>query len=318
MKRSWRIESHRRRPFALPSADGKARYLRRGFGEIAPCYDRYNDLLTQGQHRRWKRRLIDGLELQRPRLCVLDLCCGSGDLALGLWKRMRADQSLLGADFSAPMLSRARERLQRAEARTKRHAKPKQATPERPQWMLIETDALRLPLADASLDAVSIGYGLRNVTDLPQLLRELWRVLRPEGQLACLDTGQVRAAWLRPLVRFYTHQLASRLGKWLQPGQDLFDYLPRSMDSFLHQDELCALLLRHGFQPPLHGRMCIEFLGGSSIVLFARKPGAERMSPSAGDACAVPSAEFSSGPDHQAQSRAATKATDHARRSQRP
>lgn len=246
-------------PYQLPSADRKARYVRERFDAIARRYDLFNDLITQGQHRWWKRTLVRRLGL-RPGARVLDLCCGTGDIAQRIHAALGASGAVVAADFSREMLRFAARRLL-----------PDQlaAPTAQPGVSLACADATRLPFADAAFDAVSVGYGLRNVDDLPGCLAEIRRVLKPRGVLASLDVGKVRAAWLRPLVNFYFFRVVPAIGRLLQPGEEMYAYLPHSSVDYPQQDKLKAMLVESGFAEV----ELIEYLGGASVIHLARKAG---------------------------------------------
>jgi len=235
-----------------PTPSEKAGFVQQKFDQIASHYDRFNDLITQGQHRWWKRVLVNRLGLN-PGDRGLDLCCGTGDIAARVLPHLGPKGSLVAADFSPEMLKIAQRRL-----RSRKSA----VTP-----LIMTADAMRLPFQDGSLNFITIGYGLRNVSDLRLCLRELARVLAPGGVLASLDTGQVRPRLLRPLVNFYMFHLVPLIGRMLQPGQDMFTYLPHSTLHFPHQDALKELLREAGFsQVDL-----VEFLFGASVIHLARK-----------------------------------------------
>jgi demethylmenaquinone methyltransferase/2-methoxy-6-polyprenyl-1,4-benzoquinol methylase len=243
--------------FTLPPRERKAHYVRGKFDEIARHYDLFNDLITQGQHRRWKRVLVERVPIA-PDARGLDLCCGTGDIAARCLPRLAPAGMLVAADFSMEMLRIARRRLSRA------GSGPGAARPR-----VLCGDAMRLPFRDDSLDFVTVGYGLRNVTGLTDCLEELLRVLRPGGVLGSLDVGKVRNRWLRPLAGFYLFRVVPRIGGLLQAGQDMYHYLPHSTLDFPDQEALRALLERVGYTRV----EVIEFLFGASVIHLARKPG---------------------------------------------
>jgi demethylmenaquinone methyltransferase/2-methoxy-6-polyprenyl-1,4-benzoquinol methylase len=194
--------------------------VQRMFDRIAPIYDAMNRVMTAGLDRRW--RAITLAETVRPGDRVLDTCCGTGDLAIGA-RRRGAD--VVGLDFSAAMLERARR---------------KDASIE---W--VQGDALALPFEDASFDAATVGFGVRNVADLEAGLRELRRVLRAGGRLGILEITTPRGA-LAPFYKVWFDRVVPQLGKVL-PGGDAYAYLPASVRRFPPPDELQGLLERTGF-----------------------------------------------------------------------
>jgi len=241
--------------YRLPSADQKDRYVRAKFDEIAQQYDRFNDWITQGQHRWWKRVLVRRLEIQ-PGQRGLDLCCGTGDIALRCLGPLHGRGGVIAADFSLNMLALAQRRLSAT-----------RSGPETAASAVMCADAMRLPFADASFNFVTIGYGLRNVKDLAGCLAEIRRVLRPGGVMASLDLGKVRHRWMRPFVDAYMFHVVPWIGRRLQPGQEMFTYLPHSNTTYPHQDALKDLLARSGF-----GRVeLIEYLFGTSVIHLAWK-----------------------------------------------
>jgi demethylmenaquinone methyltransferase/2-methoxy-6-polyprenyl-1,4-benzoquinol methylase len=241
-------------PYRLPDPADKSRYVRAKFDEIAQQYDRFNDIITQGQHRWWKRVLVRRLGI-RPGDRGLDLCCGTGDIALRCRPGLRGRGGLVAADFSLNMLGLAKRRLAAA------------AEPGAAPAALLCADAMRLPFADASFAFVTVGYGLRNVADLPGCLAEIRRVLLPGGVLASLDIGKARYRWLRPFVNAYLFHVVPWLGRLLQPGQEMFTYLPHSTTRYPDQAALRELMLRGGFSAV----DVIEFLFGTSVIHLARK-----------------------------------------------
>ena len=241
-------------PYQLPPDPAKSAYVRTRFDAIAHRYDLFNDLITQGQHRRWKRVLIQRLELQKGAR-VLDLCCGTGDIALRCATRLGGQGQVVGLDFSPNMLRIAAAR--------------RASTGVEESIGFISGDAMALPFRANEFDAVTIGYGLRNVADIGVCLAEVVRVLKPGGMLASLDVGKTRPILLRPLVAFYFFRIVPLIGRLLLPGEEMFSYLPHSSVGYPHQDRLGAILADQGFT---HVEL-IEFLGGASVIHIARKAG---------------------------------------------
>jgi demethylmenaquinone methyltransferase / 2-methoxy-6-polyprenyl-1,4-benzoquinol methylase len=194
--------------------------VRRMFDRIAPVYDVMNHVMTAGLDRRWRRLTVE--ETVRPGDRTLDACCGTGDLAIAA--RSRA-ADVVGLDFSARMLERARRKA--------------------PDVEFVEGDMLALPFDDASFDSVTVGFGVRNVSDLEAGIRELRRVLRPGGRLGILEITTPRGA-LAPFYRVWFDRVVPLLGKVL-PGGDAYTYLPASVRRFPAPDALRGLLEQHGF-----------------------------------------------------------------------
>ena len=205
--------------------------VRTMFDRIAPVYDAMNRVMTAGLDRRWRAITLD--ETVRSGDRVLDACCGTGDLAIGARKR---GCDVVGLDFSPAMLERARR---------------KDADVE---W--VQGDVLSLPFEDGAFDAVTVGFGVRNVVDLPAGLRELRRVLRPGGRLGILEITTPRGA-LAPFYKRWFDRVVPLLGKVL-PGGAAYTYLPASVRRFPPPEELARLLETSGFEHVRFGR----FAGG--------------------------------------------------------
>lgn len=191
------------------------------FDRIAPVYDAMNRLMTAGLDRRWRRLTVAAAV--RPGDRVLDACCGTGDLALAA---LPVASEVVGVDFSEAMLARARRKAPAVE------------------W--IRGDVLELPFADGSFDAVTIGFGVRNLEQLERGLEELHRVLRPGGRLAILEITRPRGP-LAPFYRLWLDVLVPLAGKLL-PGGSAYTYLPASVRRFPGPEELAELLRRSGFE----------------------------------------------------------------------
>ena len=205
------------------------------FDRIAPVYDAMNRVMTAGLDRRWRRRTIAAAV--RPGDRVLDACCGTGDLAVAA---ERTGAVVTGLDFSPAMLARARRKSSTID------------------W--VEGDLLALPFADGSFDAATVGFGVRNVTDLNAAVSELRRVLRPGGRLAILEITQARGV-LRPFFSLWFDRIVPVLGKVL-PGGKAYTYLPASVRRFPGAEELAAQLERDGFE-----QVSFELMGGSIVAL---------------------------------------------------
>ncbi len=236
--------------YQLPEDSEKAKYVQQKFSEIAPKYDLFNDLITCGLHRYWKQFVVRQVGVIAGGR-YLDLCCGTADIARRL-QHMIPQGSVFALDFSRAMLEIARQ---------SRYARGR-------SMIFLQADATRMPFVSGSIDAVTIGYGLRNVSDLSTCLAQILRVLKPGGALVSLDVGKVRVPVLFELSQFYLFQVIPRLGKLLYRQQDMFDYLPHSTSNYPNQETLKQLMLVSGFKQV----DVFDFLWGASTVHVAYKP----------------------------------------------
>ncbi len=194
--------------------------VRTMFDRIAPVYDAMNRVTTMGLDGRWRRLAAEAVV--RPGDRVLDAACGTGDLAIAA---ARAGGRVTGLDFSGRMLERAQRKA--------------------PELEWVEGDVLALPFEDGSFDVVTIGFGIRNVSDLELGLRELTRVLRPGGRIAVLEITRPRGL-LRPFFRLWFDVLIPLAGKLL-PGGAAYTYLPASVRRFPGPEDLSAAIARAAF-----------------------------------------------------------------------
>jgi demethylmenaquinone methyltransferase/2-methoxy-6-polyprenyl-1,4-benzoquinol methylase len=209
------------------------------FDRISPVYDPMNRLMTAGLDRRWRRLTVQAVV--RPGDRVLDACCGTGDLAI---EAQRAGGRVTGLDFSERMLERARRKSTAVE------------------WL--RGDVLALPFSDASFDAVTVGFGIRNVENLDAGLSELVRVLRPGGRLGCLEITRPRGA-LRPFFALWFDGLVPLAGKVL-PGGAAYTYLPASVRRFPGPEDLGDAMRRAGF-----AEIGWRLLGGGIVALHVAR-----------------------------------------------
>jgi demethylmenaquinone methyltransferase/2-methoxy-6-polyprenyl-1,4-benzoquinol methylase len=199
------------------------------FDRIADRYDLMNSVMTAGMHHRWRERAAD-LARVGPGDAALDVCCGTGDLALELAGRVGPWGRIVGLDFSAPMLEFAR-----AKARDV----------PRVEW--VQGNALELPFADAEFDAATVGFGARNVVDLEGGIAEMARVVRPGGRVVILEITTPRRP---PLSWFYSvwfDRIVPVLGT-LAGDRDAYTYLPDSVRRFPPAHELAALMHATGLR----------------------------------------------------------------------
>jgi demethylmenaquinone methyltransferase/2-methoxy-6-polyprenyl-1,4-benzoquinol methylase len=185
------------------------------FDRVAGHYDTLNSVMSAGLHHRWRERAADRAELQAGD-SVLDVCCGTGDLALELSKRVAPGGHVVGCDFSEPMLDLAREK-----------ASARAAQGIRFEW----ADALQLPYDAGRFDAVTVGFGVRNFADRERGLREMARVLRPGGRLVILEITQPTRPPLSTFFSLWFDRIVPLLGA-VAGNAEAYEYLPESVRSF--------------------------------------------------------------------------------------
>jgi demethylmenaquinone methyltransferase/2-methoxy-6-polyprenyl-1,4-benzoquinol methylase len=218
-------------PAGAVNKESAARAVREMFTAIAPRYDLLNHVLSFNVDRFWWRRAARTFShiLARQKAQVLDLCCGTGDMTFAL--RRLAEKSsarILGADFSHAMLVRAAAKGGKSG----------------PRWL--EADALRLPFADSSFDLLTSAFGFRNLADYDAGLREIVRVLRPDGECGILDFGEPRGA-MGKLYRLYFRHVIPAVGTLVSGVKGPYAYLPASVARFPDPEEMLQRMRRAGF-----------------------------------------------------------------------
>jgi demethylmenaquinone methyltransferase/2-methoxy-6-polyprenyl-1,4-benzoquinol methylase len=201
--------------------------VRAMFDGIARVYDRLNSVMTVGLHHRWRARAADLAQLA-PGARALDVACGTGDLALELARRVGPGGEVVACDFSERMLELARE-------------KGATVPTIRFEW----ANALELPYADDTFAAATVGFGVRNFSDLERGLRELARVVRPGGRVVVLEMTTPQHPPLSTFFRFWFDRVVPRIGR-LAGGGDAYTYLPNSVRRFPGPHELAATMERCG------------------------------------------------------------------------
>lgn len=223
------------------------------FDRIAPVYDQLNDTLSLGQHRIWKRMTIKWAQPQAGDT-ALDLCCGSGDLAFLLAKRVGKTGKVVGADFSSRQLEIARQRQQ------------EKAIFVPMEW--VTADALNLPFAENTFDCATIGYGLRNVTNFSRCLEELYRVLKPGATAAILDFHRPYSSIVEQFQQWYLHSLVVPAAERFGLKED-YAYISPSLDRFPQGREQVRLAEAVGFTKVKHYAIALELMGVLVITMPA-------------------------------------------------
>ena len=230
---------------ALSTPDSKHRYVRRLFSVIADRYDLITVLLSYGQDRRWKRRLVQTADREG---LALDLACGTGDIAFAMGEGARR---VVGLDITPRMVEIAR---------SKRAAKQSRVS-------FLVGDMTALPFSDERFSVVTTGYGLRNVPRLDVAVSEICRVLAPGGQFLSLDFNKPASRLMRSVFLAYLTVAGSVLGTILHGDPDTYRYIPESLRRYPTAAEVCEAIRRAGF------RSCVyhPLLGGLMTLHEARK-----------------------------------------------
>jgi demethylmenaquinone methyltransferase / 2-methoxy-6-polyprenyl-1,4-benzoquinol methylase len=221
--------------------------VRSMFDRIAGVYDVMNTAMTAGLHHGWRERAADRAELE-PGESALDVCCGTGDLALALANRVGPYGRVIGSDFSEAMLDLAREK-----------ASARGAAQVRFEW----ADALSLPYDDESFDAVTVGFGVRNLADVELGISEMARVLKPGGRLVILEITQPQRPPLSTFFAIWFDRLVPMLGV-LAGDREAYSYLPQSVKRFPPPAGLAAILGEAGLE-----RIRYTILAGGIIAIHS-------------------------------------------------
>jgi demethylmenaquinone methyltransferase/2-methoxy-6-polyprenyl-1,4-benzoquinol methylase len=202
------------------------------FDAIAGRYDFLNTVLSAGLDRYWRRRAIATLALS-GRETLLDVCTGTADLAIGAARRSAGARRVIGVDFSGTMLLHGLEKVRAGALDSK--------------IQLVRGDAMHLPLGDASVEAITIGFGIRNVQHTEVACAELFRVLKPGGRLAILEFGLPTARAVRPLYLWYFRNVLPHVGRVISRHNAAYTYLPESVGSFPWGSDFARFLSAAGF-----------------------------------------------------------------------
>ena len=237
-------------PQGATSEQAASQWVRGMFGRIAPRYDLLNHLLSFNLDKHWRARTVARVSeiLDRPDARVLDLCCGTGDVALALESRAR--RSVLASDFCHPMLVEARRKINNHGFRTP----------------VFEADGLSLPLADASLDLITVAFGFRNLANYQRGLEEMLRVLKPGGVATILEFSQPTNSVFRALYGFFSTRVLPLVGGMVSGSPEAYSYLPESIRKFPGAEQLAQEMLQAGFS-----RVEFERMTGGAVALHIAK-----------------------------------------------
>lgn len=241
----------------MQKIENKELFVHRLFSRIAGKYDYLNDLMTLFLHRAWKRSLVkhaaQGLQdLKSAR--VADLCCGTGDIA-ELWVKDPRVKEIIAIDSCAAMLQQGYTKLE----------KKYQGPP--PKIHMVEADALAIPAEDNSFDAVTIGFGLRNVSDLDLAIEEIYRVLKPGAFFASLDLGHPSLPVIGWLYKKIFLKFIPFLGSIFAKDKAAYQYLIKSLDTWPTQKQLTQGLYKFGFKRAYYKSLLL----GTIAIVVAEK-----------------------------------------------
>jgi demethylmenaquinone methyltransferase/2-methoxy-6-polyprenyl-1,4-benzoquinol methylase len=241
------------KPEGTSNQQEASRLVREMFTRIAPRYDLLNHLLSAQMDRLWRARTAREVRtiLENPEARVLDLCCGTGDLAFALQRKAKA--RVLGVDFSHTMLLRANEKARSSDATT--------------PMSFLEADALYLPFADQSFDLITSAFGFRNLANYEDGLKEIFRVLKSGGTIGILEFAEPAPGLLGDAYRFYTRAVLPKIGGWISGDSEAYAYLPESVARFFRPDDLASVLKSVGYTQV---RFHLMTLGSVALHLAAR------------------------------------------------
>lgn len=247
-----------------PQLDKSGKRVREMFRQIAPRYDTMNHLLSLNIDRRWRRQAVDRLRIKSNEP-ILDICCGTGDLAIAIADRAGGSVQVIGSDFCHAMLEIARdkenERVQTAAGGNGRATIP-----------FFEADSMALPFADNRFQCVSVAFGLRNIADTDQGLLEMVRVCRPGGQVMVLEFSQPSLPVLKQLYGFYFRSVLPRVGQLLaRNDKSAYAYLPASVSQFPCGEKLALRMRAAGLNDVKFHPLTL----GVATIYVGNKPAAD-------------------------------------------
>jgi len=211
----------------------KAKRVRAVFDSVANKYDLMNDLMSGGAHRLWKHFTLSQAGL-RPGQCALDVAGGTGDLTIGMAKQVGEKGLVIHTDINEAMLSNGRDRL------------IDKGVMSNVRWSLANAECL--PFAPNTFNCITIGFGLRNVTDKQKALRSMFNALKPGGQLLILEFSHPTAPGLKPLYDWYSFNVLPALGKVVANDEASYRYLAESIRKFPDQETLLSMMRDAGFE----------------------------------------------------------------------
>lgn len=225
------------------------------FTAVPPSYDLINRLFTLRLDEKWRKKAAHECLAGHP-VRIMDLCTGTGDLAVRLAKMSGREQEITGYDYSQPMLDIALRKAAKAGQQ---------------KITFMQGDAAAMPFTDGYFDAIGIAFAFRNLTfknhDTPKFLSEIYRVLKPGGRFVIIESSQPRWTWLQGLFRFYTRFIVYPIGSRVSGNKAAYKYLSYSVIHYYQPEEICKLLKDYGFSEVTFNRLA----GGISALHVAVK-----------------------------------------------
>jgi len=239
----------------IKDAQKENRPLYNIFTAVPPSYDLINRLFTLRLDETWRKKASRECLAGHPSR-IMDLCTGTGDLAIRLARMSPGETEITGYDYSQPMLDLAKQKAAKAGQQ---------------KIAFIQGDAADMPFADNHFDAIGIAFAFRNLTfknhDTPKFLAEIYRVLKPGGRFVIIESSQPQWRWLRALFRFYTRYIVYPVGSLVSKNKPAYKYLSYSVIHYYQPEEICELLKKHGFSEARFQRLT----GGISALHVAVK-----------------------------------------------
>ncbi|MBI0576141.1 demethylmenaquinone methyltransferase [Neobacillus cucumis] len=229
----------------------KEQRVHKVFEKISDNYDKMNSVISFQQHIKWRKDTMNRMKV-KPGSKALDVCCGTGDWTIALAEAVGPSGEVVGLDFSKNMLKVGQEKVNHLGLN---------------QVKLIHGNAMELPFPDQSFDYVTIGFGLRNVPDYLQVLKEMNRVLKPGGVAVCLETSQPTLIGYRQLFYFYFHYIMPLFGKLFAKSYNEYSWLHESAKDFPGMRELARMFETAGFKNVFYR----PYSGGAAAVHFGYK-----------------------------------------------
>lgn len=237
----------------LTNKDGKAKYVQETFNSIAKSYDLMNTLMTFGLDKSWRRLAVKRSELKEGGT-GLDVCCGTGMLTMEQARAAGQAGKITGLDFSENMIDVARQNIRGFEFKD--------------NIRLVQGDAMALPFENDVFDCVTVGWGLRNVPDIFEVVREMARVVKPGGKVVSLDMAQPVTPVFKELYWLCFNRAIPAMGKLFSGNKKAYKYLYSSAKGFVHQKELAHIFAQAGLVDTRYLNLC----GGVVAIVEGRKP----------------------------------------------